>query len=69
MKKRFLGKRFTKSQLKRVLKNIKFGLPIKTMYERREIFPFAFVQSADVKIIQEQGIYQLIQNIGKNSIV
>ncbi len=42
VKKFFLGKRFTNSKIKRLLKKIEFGKEIRTMYERREILPFAF---------------------------
>lgn len=41
-KKIILGKRMTKSKLKKLLKTVKLGEPIRTMYERREILPFVF---------------------------
>ena len=42
IKKAILGKRINKSKLKRLLLSVTLGKPIKTMYERRDIFPYAF---------------------------
>ncbi len=42
IKKAILGKRMSKSKLNRLLKSVTLGDPIRTMYERREILPFAF---------------------------
>ena len=42
IKKRLLGTMMSKSKLERLLKSVKLGDPIKTMYERREILPFSF---------------------------
>ena len=42
IKKAMFRKRMAKSKLKRLLKSVKLGKPIRTMYERREILPFAF---------------------------
>lgn len=42
LKKKFLGKRINKSKLNKLLESVILGPPIRTMYERREILPFAF---------------------------
>jgi primosomal protein N' len=41
-KKHILGKKISKSQLSRLLKTVTLGEPITTMFERRDIFPYAF---------------------------
>jgi len=41
-KKRILGPKIPKSKLNHLLKSVKLGDPIRTMYERREILPYAF---------------------------
>lgn len=49
LKKKFLGKKIKKSKLNLLLKSVTLGPPIKTMYERREIFPFAFCPKCGCK--------------------
>lgn len=49
VKKRLLGTRMPKSKLNRLLKSVKLGEPIRTMYERREILPFAFCPKCGCK--------------------
>ena len=41
-KKCLLRTRLSKSKIRKMLQSVKLGDPIKTMYERRAIFPFAF---------------------------
>lgn len=42
VKKQVLGSRLNKKKLNKLLASVTLGDPIKTMYERRKILPFAF---------------------------
>lgn len=48
-KKFFLGTILSKSKLNLLLKSVKLGEPIKTMYERRKILPFSFCPKCGCK--------------------
>lgn len=49
IKKAILGKQMSKAKLTRLLKSVTLGPPIRTMYERREIYPFAFCPKCGCK--------------------
>ena len=49
VKKRLLGIRLNKSKLKKLLKIVTLGEPIRTMYERRKIYPFSFCPKCGCK--------------------
>lgn len=42
IKKALIGKKMSSTKLRVLLDSVTLGEPIKTMYERREIYPFAF---------------------------
>jgi hypothetical protein len=42
LKKKILGRLLSKTQLKKLLSQVKLGEPIRTMYDRRSISPYAF---------------------------
>lgn len=48
-KKSILGTKMPKSKITRLLKSVRLGEPIKTMFERREIYPYAFCPKCGCK--------------------
>lgn len=54
-KKIILGRRMSKRKIKSLISQLRFGSPIKTMYERREIFPYAFCPKCGCKEYKGTG--------------
>lgn len=54
-KKVILGLKISHSKLNRLLKTVTLGEPIRTMYERREIFPYAFCPKCGCRDYQGGG--------------
>lgn len=48
-KKAILGPKLTSGKLNKLLKTVTFGEPIVTMYEEREIYPYAFCPKCGCK--------------------
>lgn len=49
MKKKILGKKMGSSKLNQLLKSVKIGEPIETMFETRDIYPYEFCPKCGCK--------------------